>query len=277
MTDLSTPTPFTMARPIFIGGLMKSGTTLLRALVANHPQIFGGLETHWFGDEFRKHWRDADAPSVSRLLNFFEVAPSAYADLLDGCADPFVLLGRFMAHCAHRSGASRWVEKTPGNVVHTDLIEQHWPDALFIHVIRDLRDVYASWKKNQKYDLDRFVSDVHAITDHLGPRLGNPAGAYHEVRYRDLVLEPRATMEEVITFIGEPWVDGIEINRKGREEHDRVKATTGKSSPTLDSLAKPIFTHSLGQYETILSSEECSRIENELSDYIAKTKCFPNG
>lgn len=49
--------------PIFIGGQMKSGTTLVRALLSQHPNIFGGLETHWF-----------DLPSkvdINDSINFF--------------------------------------------------------------------------------------------------------------------------------------------------------------------------------------------------------------
>ena len=36
------------SNPIFVGGYFKSGTSLLRALLGQHPDIASGLETHWF-------------------------------------------------------------------------------------------------------------------------------------------------------------------------------------------------------------------------------------
>ena len=44
--------------PIFIGGMPKSGTTLVRKYIGNHPQIFSGLESNWFElDNFFKKYR----------------------------------------------------------------------------------------------------------------------------------------------------------------------------------------------------------------------------
>ena len=64
-------------KPIFIGCMPKSGASLLRSLIGNHPNIFGGdgFETNWFADEVKNHWKESDtvrhkdgAPNCRRTL-----------------------------------------------------------------------------------------------------------------------------------------------------------------------------------------------------------------
>jgi len=48
--------------PIFVGGYFKSGTSLLRALLGQHPDVASGLETHWFAiDPKRQLGRHGEA------------------------------------------------------------------------------------------------------------------------------------------------------------------------------------------------------------------------
>jgi len=263
--------------PLFVGGLMKSGTTLLRALISNHPHIFGGLETHWFVDDFGV----PDAASTKRLQEWFDLDDDTLGallhdvDLLDAeCPRNVRMLDVLMRHLCQRSGKSRWVEKTPGNIFHLDAIFEHHPDAKFFHVIRDPRDVYASWKRNQKHNVDRFIEDLQRAEASVGARLGHDDERYMEVHYNDLVRDPKGVMTRVIDFIGEEWVDGIEVNAKDRSEYDRVLAATGKRSTTLESLAQPIFTKSIGQYVDILDDDEQARIVAAAAHYAEQTGCF---
>ena len=253
---------------------MKSGTTLLRSLMSNHPRIFGGLETHWFSDGFQDQWRDPKATATARLLDFFDIDGATYRNLRDHSTNSESFLENTMNLCAAQRGKQRWVEKTPGNILHLERIWQHWPEAVFFHVIRDLRDVYASWKRNGKYDLNTFVDHVKRIQDLHGDRLGTTGDRYLEVYYRDLVTQPTETMTRVLAFCGESFVPGVDENRKGMGEYEKVLAVTGKASPTLRSLARPIFTDSLGQWRRHLTSAEVQTITSQLRPYIEKTHCL---
>src|SRR4030095_1909271 len=53
-------------------------------------------------------------------------------------------LVRQYAESVDRAGARIWVEQDPGNVVHIWKLLQHFPDAKFIHIVRDGRAVAAS-------------------------------------------------------------------------------------------------------------------------------------
>ena len=164
------------------------------------------------------------------------------------------------------------MEKTPGNVNHVDTILKRFPGCCFLHVLRDPRDVYASWKKNGKYDLDTFINHALAIEADLGDRLGHDDARYREVSYEALVADPRAEMMAVMAFIGAPWEEAVAHNHKGKREYEKVLDLTGKVSTTLESLAKPIFTDSIGRWQELLTGGEVARIEAELAGYIEKTR-----
>ena len=69
-------------RPIFIGGLMKSGTSLLRVLLGQHHELYAGFETHWFDDDIRTNWHQPDSRRMGFLRDFFEIDADAYARAL---------------------------------------------------------------------------------------------------------------------------------------------------------------------------------------------------
>lgn len=252
------------SRPIFIGGLMKSGTSLLRKLVARHPQVFGGLETHWFTPDMVDTWRDPEATRQRWLLQFFDVRESEIAGLRQEAESGVEFFDRFMGYCAGRAGKPRWVEKTPDNVLHIERIRAHWDDAQFIHVIRDPRDVFASWKRNDKGSVDGFIEKANDILAAVGPLAGASTDQYSEIRYEALVLEPTQTTHAVCEFLGEPWSPKLAAYDGDDDDYRRVLDVTGKVSPTAQSLRKPIFTSSVGQWRGTLSETEVERIQRGL-------------
>ena len=75
---------FGLARsPVFIGGLMKSGTSLLRVLMGQHPNFFASFESHWFLDAVRTGWDDPTIRRVQYLIQFFELGDGEYRALCD--------------------------------------------------------------------------------------------------------------------------------------------------------------------------------------------------
>lgn len=257
-----------MSSPIFIGGLMKSGTSLLRVLISKHPNIFGGLETHWFSPEIRTRWQDDTATRQLYLRQFYNVSADEFRRIKEDSVDGLDFFDKFMRFCTERTGKRRWVEKTPDNVLYTPLIRKQWPAAKFLHVIRDYRDVYASWKRNEKSDVGAFIEKARKICNSLQGFLGRQTDFYLEVDYQDLVFEPTPTMQAVLDHVGEGWVDGIDSNDEESSDFEKVRDVTGRESPTLLSLKKEIFTTSVGQWEHILTAEEVQRIETELQEYI---------
>jgi hypothetical protein len=253
--------------PIFIGGLMKSGTSLLRKLVARHRNVFGGLETHWFTPDMLDHWRDSSTQRQVWLRKFFDISDTEFAEIKAASKSGLDWFDRFMAVCTARAGKSRWVEKTPDNILHLDLIREGWPDAQVIHVVRDYRDVYASWKRNQTGSLEDFLAKTGSILAAIGDLAGTRNSTYLEVSYERLVVELPKTLRDVFDFLREPWADHLAAYDGDDSDHQRVLEVTGKASPTAMSLARPVFCSSVGQWREVLNSEESQSIQREFSEY----------
>lgn len=254
--------------PIFIGGLMKSGTSLLRKLLSRHPHIFGGLETHWFAPELTDDWRNSSSQRQTWLRDFFDVSERDFARIKSDARNGREFFTGFMDFCTQRAGKDRWVEKTPDNVLHMRLIWENWPDAKFLHMIRDPRAVYASWKRSEKGSLQEFVQKTQHVLQVVGQRAGSRDENYLEVRYERLVEDTRDVLTEVLDFVGEPWVKGLDQYEGDAWDHRKVLSVTGKEGRTTESLMKPIFTSAVDEWKDLLGAREVSILESEMGAYL---------
>ena len=210
-------------RPFFIVGNPRSGTTLLRFMLASHPRMWVPDETGFV--PFLRVSPDrtlspADTARVLRRigrlnLEWSDTAVAASAavrekrilrlgDLLD------TLYRTRMAD----SGAARWGDKTPGYLLHVPLIARIFPRAQFIHLVRDVRDVtlsaMARWR--HRFPERLYMDEYYLIRNWVrAVRCGKAAGAelgpnrYFELRYEDLVENPEGTLVRTCAFLGEDF------------------------------------------------------------------------
>ena len=145
--------------PIFIGGMFKSGTSLLRAMLGHHSRFFAGLETQWVNERWDGTAHDARRHWLERLSVFFDAPVAELEKACGDAADVETSLDRLLTFLAARAGKERWVEKTPGNVGAIERILANWPNASILHIIRDPRDVYASMLESRKWTVpEEFAS-----------------------------------------------------------------------------------------------------------------------
>jgi len=102
---------------------------------------------------------------------------------------------------AERQGKSRWGDKTPGYATKIRRIKRTLPEARFIHMIRDGRDVALSLR-----DRDAGLS-TEQIARRWRHRINRTRRAaqhvpdYLEIRYEDLVADPEATLRGICAHI----------------------------------------------------------------------------
>ena len=254
--------------PVFIGGMFKSGTSLLRAMLGGHSRLFAGLETQWLAES-----ELADDPAerrawLERLAIFFDVPSATLEGVVGDATQIEACLDRVMGFLARAEGKSRWAEKTPYNVGAIDRILSYWPDAKLLHVVRDPRDVYASMVEIGKWSepgvfAEHWCNTVGAGRDWLGAA-GGAHPAYHELRYEELVLAPEATMRAALAFLGDAWEPEIATFAGRPQDVERVQRATGKISPTLKRLAQPLTDTRVGIWRSILGQEQWAPAEAEL-------------
>ncbi len=196
---------------IFIGGAGRSGTTLFRAMLSAHANLWCGPERKLIPvfAEVSAGWARSLGPELA--------AAGVDSRGLDRAARAWI--AEFL-----RAGAPdsrRLAEKTPHNLIHAGWLGQLFPAARFIHVIRDGRAVAESlvrqsWRDPQTGKLLPYCQDLSSAARYwasvvtesrrqcaMVPRRGL------EVRYEQLIAEPRETMQMVLAFLGEPWDEQV--------------------------------------------------------------------
>ncbi len=234
---------------VFIVGCPRSGTTLLQRMVNAHPQVAITPESHWIPRLYEKPWamsgngviehklvRELAAhPKFARLgigreeLKKLEKLsrngnPLTYSSLVTAIFD---LYGR----AQHKPLVG---DKTPDYVRRMGTLHELWPQARFVHVIRDGRDVCLSMEEWPKVhpkpgDFTTWKQDPVSTAAwwwefnvRLGRDAGRPLGTalYYELRYEALVAFPREECEKLCGFLSLPF-DGAMLrfheNRAGRD------------------------------------------------------------
>lgn len=198
----------------FIVGVPRSGTTLLRFILDAHPQLAIPPETGFLLDPALL---DSQAPphALARHLTRLPEAAPAWADFaLD--ANHFVeaatylppsaglpeVLRLFYRLYAARLGKPRFGDKTPTYLEHMRQIAERLPEARFIHILRDGRDVALSWRETW-FAPDR---EVEALVRNwaqmvAGARQQSHGLHYLELRYDQLLLDPQTQIRRVCEFI----------------------------------------------------------------------------
>jgi hypothetical protein len=131
--------------------------------------------------------------------------------------------GSVQADYMRARGKVRWVEKSPVYTLHLELIEEMYPDAQYIHLVRDARDVVAStkdrwgWRPALGTALRKWPLYVTTARD-FGRKVGRER--YLELRYEDLVAEPEKKAREVLEFLGEPWDPAVLEYNSANQGHD---------------------------------------------------------
>jgi hypothetical protein len=257
-------------RPIFIGGMFKSGTTLFRAMLGQHPHIFSGLETHWFTPEIRERWRDTASQRMQWLREFYEVPQADLEALAARAQSGPDFISRFLGLLAARAGKRRWAEKTPRNIEFIEDIFRYWKDAQFIHVVRDPRDIYVSRKRAKNLTLDQFLDAMDTVFTPAQGYFGTRNERYMEIRYEDLVREPRSVMGDLLDFLDEPWDAAVARFEGAPGELKKVRALTGRPSTTLQSLSQPLHANAIGIWRTQIQPDELKILVDRLGPMYKK-------
>ena len=247
------------AAPIIIGGCPRSGTTLMRVMLDTHSQICCGPECSLLLPKW---------PHVRNLARRFTLPQGTIQALFSTSpsqgwfADEF-----FRLYCATQ-GKPRWAEKTVANIHHMDFIFSRFPHARFIHMVRDGRDTVCSLRTHPRHKVvngqlvklntrhpvepcvQRWVEYVRAGLAHRSdPR-------YLEIRYEDLVTNPRTTLERVLAFVDEPFEEQV-LDYHAVEGGSR-ESTHNPQNPEAN---RPLYKKALARWRTDLSPDEIATVK----------------
>jgi hypothetical protein len=249
---------------VFIVGMNGSGTTMLLDHISSHSMLYGfPNETRFlpyfirhhnrYGDlsidrNFLELWDDMRKSVVRRLgpgsrkiplPEDWSIHPRSAASVFDQIMRMFAL----------EKGVHIWCEKTPMYVHHLTLLSNAFPNARFLHIIRDGRDCAASfhrrWKFNPVRTIFRWKQAVRA-----GRAQGKLLGSrYLEVRYESLTHAPEMTFQEICEFLGIPFESTI-LN-SARSRADKTRANMQVVAPNVKTASQYFDAKQLAKIECI--------------------------
>ena len=209
--------------PVFVVGCPRSGTTLLYNMLLSaggfavylaESNAFNLLVPR-FGDLGIRANREKliDAWLQSKLFRAsFLDAQEIRDKVLSECRNGGDFLRIVMQEVARTQGVQRWADNSPEELLHAVDIKKTIPDALFVHIIRDGRDVSLSldarphrWIRPFWFDRHNSLAVAGIFWEWMVQRgrkqceaLGND---YMEVRFEDLKADPHTTLEKLGQFI----------------------------------------------------------------------------
>jgi hypothetical protein len=258
--------------PFFIVGSSRSGTTLLRLILAGHSRMHIPPET-WFilplvarfsltctltPEEVteavkiitsHRRWRDmeiANEELIGRIrqeAKLVDIINAVYAVHLD------------------RSRKVRFGDKTPPYINIIPELSILYPGAKFIHLIRDGRDVTISFVdanlRGHSYDGKDFEW-TRAIHLGLAYRESPYAGHILEIRYEDMIRDLEGAVKRACAFLGE------EFEPQMLAWHDKTELVPAREYRIHTKLAQPITAGTVAGWRTRLSALECFCVEASL-------------
>ena len=260
--------------PVFVIGCHRSGTNLLydTLLSAGGFAVYRGYLPIYkmliprFGHPRNPANRRKIVDTFLRSKGFARTelpAAGLSSDLLEHGRNGGDFLRIIMGDIAERQRASRWAVYDPDNVLHIPRIKADLPDALFVHIVRDGRDVALSlmkmggfrpfpWNRKSRGLLETALYWEWMVRAGRSHGLQIPSD-YIEVHYEDLVTQPRPTLAKLGKFLDHDL------------DYDRIQnAAMGRlreSNSSFRDEGRAESEHPVNRWKERLSGEEVATLE----------------
>ena len=231
------------AGPLFVVGMWRSGTSLLYALLNQHPQIGLMYESDLpllsslFLLPRKSSWWLNKVDSWNGALTRHKIDPTAISENISDLPGAFRAVAR---QYAKKKGAKVWGCKSPSYYDCMTELASWFPQAKFIVIWRDPADVCRSIVRAAEKSpwFARPGMDLRALLGYRrmkkeADELVRRGAAIHQLQYDDLVREPEAALTSICQFIGvsfDPRMTSLEGADRSAiyngEHHSMVKSSS---------------------------------------------------
>ena len=251
---------------IFIGGVPRSGTTLVKRLLNSHSDIYCGPE---FGhlpavmNQYNTMKKSIENGRMDEYSNLTDLQLSYQSFVLELLKKPLIPLSKtYMA------------EKTPGNIRVFTHLHELFPSAKLLHILRNPFDVVASFLRvgKRKNDLAEHYYDVRKgaifwrqtinwITRFETSKEDSFQEQYKVLKYEELLTDPELILEDLLNWLGIKYEPSMLNLEEGKGEPNSF----GDVFYTKEEYYKAFDSSNINKFQDVLTEEELIIIE--------ETKC----
>lgn len=206
--------------PIFIIGISRSGTKLLRTLLNNHSQIgIEEVETKFIPNFYHNYYNWSSERIKKNFTVIYKnfLRTNFYLELKKTGKFPEKktwyekietwslsgVLNALIKYLSELEEINIWGDKTPNYLIHIPILKRMFPEAKFIHITRDVRDValsaFKAWRRSYYYTAQCWNDYIGQCRKDAEKLSGSD---YIEIKYEDLTKNPEASLIRLCDFIG---------------------------------------------------------------------------
>ncbi len=218
-------------RPVFVLGSERSGTTLIMAILGCHPRL-AVPEVAWYYPRFRPYLFTYG--DLSEIENFrtlcremayglrtpfwgMTVNPATFGDEIAQRAlalEPSFagVYAAMLERYAEQQGKPRWGEKTPYNLFYVEQILEDFPNAQFVFIYRDGRDVSAEFLDSSFGPTNIYSAAELWLMGQAAVkpwREALPADQWFDIKYEDFVRAPEEHLKRLCAYLQEDYSDAL--------------------------------------------------------------------
>jgi hypothetical protein len=255
--------------PVFVAGLERSGTSLIYALLASHPNIAMTRRTNLWRHFYGQYGDLGEPANLDRCLETMRRYKRLVVLELDfdrlrtdfraGEPTYAALFAALESQIADRMDRPRWGDKSLHTEHYAEEIFDAYPGARILHMIRDPRDRFASsyarWKV-RRGGVGAGTAEWLSSSRLAGRNQRRYPDRYRIVRYETLATEPEATLHDICGFIGESFTAAMLTMEGATTFRDEgSNSSYGPRDPGV------ISTSSIGRFRDVLSPRQIACIQ----------------
>jgi hypothetical protein len=208
-------------KPIFVVGSPRSGTSILTWCLGQHPNIFPVPESNWMG-QFAVNVAISHGIGTARndrtILSAMDISREEFFANFGQSINELILSHRSDLERKRKMPLStepkmRWVDGTPEYSLYIYALHRLFPEAVFVHVLRDVRDVVRSMLNFHRVAGTHLVQNEQQAYKHwlrmvkacvLAERAYGP-DVVRRLHYTALIDDPVSAIRSLLDFVGEPY------------------------------------------------------------------------
>jgi len=203
---------------VIMGGLPRSGSSLLRIVLNGHPNIISLSELSLYTLPFARLFECPIPKNTFKAFsNRIEIKSNIILKYFNNYNNRIELYDNLMNEYIKKyniKNINTWIQKTPSNCHYYEYINKRHPNILFLSIIRDGRNVVTSKMENKKRyqcSIDRYIKSMEDIYSFNSKN-------HIIIKYEDFIENKEKTIKTILNFIELEWYENIfkeYLNAKG--------------------------------------------------------------